>query len=56
VRPNDFRASGRGGVFDSEPSIIPLEAVQIAFEISRRLQVQTAAYDFVFDNGKPLIT
>jgi glutathione synthase/RimK-type ligase-like ATP-grasp enzyme len=54
VRPGDFRASG-GGMFETDPSLIPREALRIAMETSRRLQLQTAAYDFVLDNGKPLI-
>ncbi len=54
VRNGDFRASGSGNIV-YEPSNIPSECVKIALETSEKLQTQSAAYDFVFLDGKPLI-
>lgn len=53
-RPGDFRASG-SGKFDVGPSKINLESVKIAFEISKKLNFQCMAYDFLFKNGLPVI-
>ncbi|WP_156100401.1 RimK family alpha-L-glutamate ligase [Thioalkalivibrio sp. ALJ1] len=53
-RPDDFRASGSGQV-DWDPARIDAELVRMAFDISRRLQAQTVAFDFIRKNGKPLI-
>jgi glutathione synthase/RimK-type ligase-like ATP-grasp enzyme len=54
VRENDFRASGSGNIlFDKD--LIGLESVKVAFDVSRRLNAQCLAYDFVYKNGKPLI-
>ena len=53
VRENDFRASG-SGVF--EYNDINLDAVRIAFETSKKLKMQSVAFDFIFDkDGNPLI-
>ena len=52
VRKGDFRASG-SGKFDY--SHIPDEVIEIAFETSEKLQLQSVAFDFIFDKGKPLI-
>lgn len=55
VRKGDFRASGSGNiVYDKEA--IDERCLRIAFEISKKLNAQCLAYDFVIDlNGKPLI-
>lgn len=54
VRKNDFRASGsRMRVFGKNE--ISEDAVKVAFETSKKLKLQCAAYDFIFHNGKPLI-
>lgn len=54
VRPGDFRASGSGDMsFDM--SSIPKKALQIAFSISKKLKLQSAAFDFVLFNDEPLI-
>lgn len=54
-REGDFRASGGGRiVYDKEQ--IDERCVKIALDISRRLNTQSLAYDFVFDvNKNPLI-
>ena len=54
IRDGDFRASGSGNIV-YEPSAIPKECIKIAFETSKKLKTQSAAYDFVFLDGKPLI-
>ncbi|MFV0419969.1 MAG: RimK family alpha-L-glutamate ligase [Dysgonomonas sp.] len=54
-RENDFRASGSGSII-YEKSQIDERCVKIAFEINKRLQNQSIAFDFVFDSANnPLI-
>lgn len=54
VRSGDFRASG-SGTSDLNMSNIPEKAISIAFSVSKRLKLQTAAFDFVMHEGEPLI-
>lgn len=53
VRENDFRASGSGSfTYDG----IDLDIIATAFEVSKKLNFQSIAFDFVKDkNGHPLI-
>lgn len=51
VRPKDFRASG-SGKFDSDPLKIDKRCLEIAFNISKKLNFVTMAYDFIYDMGK----
>jgi len=54
VRDNDFRASGSGSiVFD--PDQISEECIKLAFEYTNRINAQSVAYDFIFQNEKPLL-
>lgn len=55
VRDNDFRASGSGNlIFDINS--IPVEMIKISLEVSKKLQLQSVAFDFVLsENNKPLI-
>ena len=53
-RKNDFRASGSGNILYDKKEIDE-RCVKIAFEINRKLQTQSIAYDFIFDAGEPLI-
>lgn len=54
-REGDFRASG-SGKFDLNPNVIPLKAVEIAFDVSKRMNFQSMAYDFLLtDDGEPVI-
>jgi len=46
VRPKDFRASG-SGLTITNPDKIDMEFVRLGFEVSRRLNLQSAAYDFI---------
>lgn len=53
VREGDFRASG-SGKYDYEN--INIETIKVAFDVSRRLNLQSVAFDFVADSqNKPLI-
>ena len=54
-RENDFRASGSGRII-YDLSKIPLQAIESAFEVSKKLQFQSMAYDFLLNNeGQALI-
>ncbi|MFO7851426.1 MAG: hypothetical protein ACQERS_05210 [Bacteroidota bacterium] len=46
VRKNDFKASG-SGFFSYVPKEIPKEVIKTAFIISEKLNLQSAAFDFV---------
>lgn len=55
VRDNDFRASGSGKI-DYSVSEVDTRAVQIAFEVTRKIGIQSCAFDFMYDShGKPVI-
>jgi glutathione synthase/RimK-type ligase-like ATP-grasp enzyme len=54
VRENDFRASGSGITF-YEKEIFDIESVKISFNLTKKLQAQCVAFDFVYKNGTPLI-
>jgi len=55
VRSNDFRASGSGNL-DLNPNEIDHRCISIAFEVSKKLDFETMAYDFIYDENKiPLI-
>lgn len=52
-RSNDFRASGSGSI-NHDPSMIDLNAVEIAFDISSKCGFQSMAYDFLYDAERRL--
>ena len=55
VRPGDFRASG-SGMIQHDPDMIDLRCVETALDVTRRIEAQSMAYDFVHDaEGRPLI-
>lgn len=55
VRKNDFRASG-SGIFNLDPKVANLEAIRIAFKTSRQMNVESLAFDFIYDfSNNPLI-
>lgn len=54
VRENDFRASG-SGVRAYEKELIDERCVRISFDVCKKLGLQTAAFDFIFENGEPRI-
>ena len=47
-RPDDFRSSG-SGLIDHNPQEIDLQFVKLAFDISKKLQFQSMAYDFLYN-------
>lgn len=49
-RENDFRASGSGNII-YDPLQIDLNVVRLSFEINKKLKMQCAALDFVYDEG-----
>ncbi len=53
-RKNDFRASG-SGIIDHNPSLFSAKVIAIAFDIARKLNLQSAAFDFIYGEGDPLI-
>lgn len=55
VRSNDFRASGSGNL-DLEPKEIDSRCISIALKVSKKLNFETMAYDFIYDeNNVPQI-
>ena len=52
VRKGDFRASGSG---DFEYVPLSEAVLTIAFQTSKKLQLQSVAFDFIFRNDEPLI-
>ncbi|WP_186758636.1 ATP-grasp domain-containing protein [Echinicola salinicaeni] len=55
VRENDFRASG-SGMIDYNPDEIDRRCIKIAFEISEKLNFDSMAYDFIYDeHNNPII-
>ena len=53
-RGGDFRASGSGKV-DYDRGKIPLDAVKLAFETSKKIKAQSMAYDIMYDNSRRLV-
>ena len=51
-RPDDFRSSGSGNV-DHDHKKIDLIFVKEAFKVSKKLNAQTMAYDFIYNGKKP---
>lgn len=54
TREDDFRASGSGR-YDTNPKSIPLECVKISFDTTNNLNASCIAFDFILDQGNPLI-
>jgi hypothetical protein len=54
VREGDFRASG-SGIIDNDPGAIPGQCIEIAFDVVNRLEIQSAAFDFVSTGDEYLI-
>lgn len=50
-RENDFRASG-SGLINFDASLIPESVIRDSFKISKKLQTQTLALDFLVDENK----
>ncbi len=54
VRPGDFRASG-SGLSDWDIKKVPEQALKTAFDLAKRLKLQSVALDFVMNGNTPLI-
>ena len=55
-RENDFRASGSGKI-DLNPEAVDTRCLQIALNVSKKLNYQTMGYDFLYDEeNNPLIS
>ncbi len=55
VRKDDFRASGSGSI-DYSKDRIPQECLRTAFDVSKKLDTQSIAFDFLLDSSlRPLI-
>jgi glutathione synthase/RimK-type ligase-like ATP-grasp enzyme len=55
VRPGDFRASGSGDI-DYDPHKIRVQCVETAFEVAKKLDSQSLAFDFlVTPDGRAMI-
>lgn len=54
VREGDFRASG-SGIYQVEKEHFSDEIIRQAFKISDILQTQCLVFDFVFDQGRPVV-
>lgn len=54
VRKNDFRASG-SHMRSYDKEIITEDTLKVAFEVARKLKLQCSAFDFVYQNGNPVI-
>ena len=55
VRKNDFRASGSGNIL-YEKENFPNDTIKLSFELTKKLESQCAAFDFVYDSsGKPMV-
>ena len=53
VRNNDFRASGSGKI-DYNMNKVDKNCIKIAFKVSKQLQFQSMAYDFIYnENNEP---
>jgi len=50
VRKNDFRASGSGNIL-YEKELFDENTIRLAFQIAEKLQGQSVALDFIYDNG-----
>ncbi len=54
VRENDFRASGSGYIY-YEKEHFDDDTIKISFDVASKLKAQCLAFDFVYQNGSPLI-
>lgn len=54
VRDKDFRASGSGNIVYGKENFDPA-TIELAFELAVKLRTQCVAFDFVYDEGRPLV-
>ena len=54
TRDNDFRASGSGHILYEKEHFDP-DLIKLAFRLNDKLKSQCIAYDFIFQDGQPLV-
>ncbi len=54
VRDNDFRASGSGNILYEKQNIDDA-TIELSFLLAEKIQSQCIAFDFIFQNGLPLL-
>ena len=54
VRKNDFRASGRG-ILSYKQNLFSKILIELAFEISKKTNMQCIAMDLIYTNEQPLL-
>jgi len=54
VRKNDFRASGSGNILYNK-ELFDEKIIRLAFELSDKIQGQSMAFDFIYDNNTPKV-
>lgn len=54
VRKNDFRASGSGNIL-YDRNLFDENTIKLSFDLALRLKSQCVAFDYVFDNNRPLV-
>jgi glutathione synthase/RimK-type ligase-like ATP-grasp enzyme len=54
VRENDFRASGSGEIL-YDRSMFDEKIIRLSLDLAAKLKTQCVAFDYVNDNGKPLV-
>jgi glutathione synthase/RimK-type ligase-like ATP-grasp enzyme len=54
VRENDFRASGSGKIL-YDKSLFDENTIRLSFDLAANLKTQCVAFDYIYDNGKPLV-
>lgn len=55
VREGDFRASGSGNIL-YDKSLFNEETIELSFRLAEKLKTQCVAFDYIFENGKPMVT
>jgi len=54
VRKNDFRASGSGNILYNK-ELFDEKTIRLAFELADKIQGQSMAFDFIYDNDTPRV-
>jgi glutathione synthase/RimK-type ligase-like ATP-grasp enzyme len=54
TRENDFRASGSGIILYDKANFDE-DTIRLSQQLTRKLKAQCVSFDFVYDNGKPLL-
>jgi glutathione synthase/RimK-type ligase-like ATP-grasp enzyme len=54
VRENDFRASGSKNI-QYERSLFDMKLIGLSFELAERLKSQCVGFDYVIENGNPMV-